>query len=63
MAVERFERSRQLAGSCQDYYVCQFHHTAEKSGGTASAKLLVPLFTLQARPYHRLGVLSSLICG
>jgi hypothetical protein len=25
--------------------------------------LLVPLFTLQARPYHRLGVLSSLICG
>jgi len=28
VAVERFERSRQLASSCQDYYVCQFHHTA-----------------------------------
>ena len=43
MALGRFELPRQLASGCQDCHVCQLRHSAVKSGGSASAKILLPL--------------------
>lgn len=58
LALGGLEPPRQLASGCQDRHVCQFHHSAVRSGGSAPAKMLLPLSTPQLRNYHKTHPLS-----
>lgn len=62
LAARRFERLRQLASGCQDRHVCQFHHAAVKSGGSAPAKRLLPL-TLSYKTIAQSNLFVNVICS